>query len=338
MEFAVQQERPKRKRNIGPIMSLDTSLDETNYDAFDPPIPEECLESNIDKTPYKWTASTVSSGRCNAANIMPLRPRPQKRVRNKKEPIDIWTNFFTDDMITTVLNNTNKKIMALIEQLPEEVHSNDKYTYLREVTKEELLAFFGISYARGLLGQNFLKLRRLFSVDVGHPIFSASMSFNRLVFIKAMISFDDANTRQERWRTDRFAAFREIFEEFNKCCAKNMSPDDYIAIDETLYPTRGGILFNTYNKDKPAKYGLNLRSLGSSRHPYIYYTVPYTGKLVEVTEGHIKDTLTLVIRIIEGYEQHGYSLKGTNISMDCYYTSIPLAEWLYDKNITCIGR
>ena len=42
-------------------------------------------------------------------------------------------------------------------------------------------------------------------------------------------------------------------------------------------------------------------------------------------------------RIVEGYEQHGYSLKGTNISMNRYYTSIPLAEWLYDKNITCIG-
>ena len=88
VEFVVQEERPKRKRNIGRIMSLDTSLDETNYDAFDPPIPEECLESNIDKTPYKWTASTFSIGRCNAANIMPLHPRPQNRVHNKK-PINI---------------------------------------------------------------------------------------------------------------------------------------------------------------------------------------------------------------------------------------------------------
>ena len=42
-------------------------------------------------------------------------------------------------------------------------------------------------------------------------------------------------------------------------------------------------------------------------------------------------------RIVEGYEEHGYSLKGTNISMDRYYTSIPQAEWLYDKNITYIG-
>ena len=51
MEFAVQEERPKLEKNIGYIMSLDTSLDETNYDAFDPPIPKECLETNIDNTP-----------------------------------------------------------------------------------------------------------------------------------------------------------------------------------------------------------------------------------------------------------------------------------------------
>ena len=42
-------------------------------------------------------------------------------------------------------------------------------------------------------------------------------------------------------------------------------------------------------------------------------------------------------QIVEGYEQHGYSLKGTNISMDRYCTSIPLVEWLCDKNIACIG-
>ena len=93
MEFVVQEGRPKRKTNIGPIMSLDTSLDETNYDVFDPLIPKECLESNIDKIPYKWTASTLSSGRCIAANIMPLRPKPQKKVHHKKEPIDIWQTF-----------------------------------------------------------------------------------------------------------------------------------------------------------------------------------------------------------------------------------------------------
>ena len=86
---------------------------------------------------------------------MPLRSRPQKRVHNKKELIAIWTNFSTDDIITTVLNNTNKKVMTLIEKLPEEVRRNDKYTYLREVTKEERLAFL-VSYMQGAsLDKNF---------------------------------------------------------------------------------------------------------------------------------------------------------------------------------------
>ena len=73
--------------------------------------------------------------------IMPLRPRQQKRVRNKKELIDIWTNSFTDDMITTDLNNTNKKIMALIEQLPEEVRIMIKAHTLEQLQKKSFLLF-----------------------------------------------------------------------------------------------------------------------------------------------------------------------------------------------------
>ena len=57
--------------------------------------------------------------------------------------------FFTDDMITTILSNINK-FMNLIEQLPEEVCTNYKYTHLQEeVTKEELLAFL-VSQVQGV--------------------------------------------------------------------------------------------------------------------------------------------------------------------------------------------
>ena len=152
-----------------------------------------------------------------------------------------------------------------------------------------------------------------------------------------MIVFDDAASRSKHWKTDRFAAFCDMFERFNNNCAKNMAPDDFLAIDETLYPTRDGVSFKTYNKDKPAKYGLNFRSLGSWRHPCVYYTIPYTGK-PEVTDAHIKDSMTLVKKIVEGYETNGFNLSGTNISMDRYYTSIPIVEWLYEKKFFCIAK
>ena len=133
---------------------------------------------------------------------------------------------------------------------------------------------------------------------------------------------------------DKFSAFREVFEMFNKQYARNYSPNDFLDIDETLYTTRGSIGFKTYNKDKPAKYELNFRSLRSARKAYVYYTIPYCGKPEIITNAYIGDTLTLVKRIVEGYEQNSYPLRDSIISMDRYYTSIPLAKLLYSKHIT----
>ena len=92
MEFVIQEEKQLWK--VWSVMSLDTSLEKTNYDEFDPPIPNELLESNIDKIPYKWKASTVSSGRCSTANIMPLRPRQQIQYATKKKQSAYWQSFY----------------------------------------------------------------------------------------------------------------------------------------------------------------------------------------------------------------------------------------------------
>ena len=104
-----------------------------------------------------------------------------------------------------------------------------------------------------------------------------------------------------------------------------------------LYPTRRSIWFKKDNEEKPAKYGLNSRSLGRAGNTYDYYTIPHCGKPVAITDSYIEDFLTLVKRIVEGYKQNNYPLRVFNISMDRYYTSIPLAKRLYSKHITCVG-
>ena len=116
-----------------------------------------------------------------------------------------------------------------------------------------------------------------------------------------------------------------------------MSPDDYICIDQILYPTGGGVSFKTSSKEKPAKCVLEFRSLGSSIGSYICDTVAYPGKSVKLTQTYIKDMLIVMKHVFEGYEQHGYSLIGTDMSVDCYYTSISLAKWLYGKIIRAFG-
>ena len=147
-----QVERAKKKRVLVPIKSLDTALDENNYDSYNPAILEKVLKNEINKVTYQWTATTNSTGRVNAANVMPLRPGPQKRARNKLSPLDIWRQFFSNENIAEVLLYTNNKISNVRSELPDESLRNDKYSYINIITESELLAFFGFMYARGLLG------------------------------------------------------------------------------------------------------------------------------------------------------------------------------------------
>ena len=96
IEGVAPVERPKKKRNDGPITSLDTALDESNFISFDPQIPSPTLESEIDNVQYKWVVSTsLPSGRNNAANILPLPPGPRSGAKYKKVAVDIWNEFIT---------------------------------------------------------------------------------------------------------------------------------------------------------------------------------------------------------------------------------------------------
>ena len=70
-------------------------------------------------------------------------------------------------------------------------------------------------------------------------------------------------THSTPWQYDRFAAFRNIFEEFNKNCGKFLVPDDYLSLDEALDPTSTQISFKQFNPSKPAKYGMVYKSINA---------------------------------------------------------------------------
>ena len=81
---------------------------------------------------------------------------------------------------------------------------------------------------RGLLGQAHQGTNAMFREIFGNPVFGATLSKNRFRFLIAHISFDDHTSRPTRRQQNRFVAFREIFEEFNKNCGKFLVPDDSI--------------------------------------------------------------------------------------------------------------
>ena len=116
---------------------------------------------------------------------------------------------------------------------------------------------------------NHHNIELLFKSGIGPDIFGATMSQQRMKFLLAHITFDDKSTCKDWWPSDRFAAWRDIFEIFNKNCSKYVIPSEYLAINETLYPMRHQMAFRQYNKKKPHKYGLALTSISHPR--FLFY-------------------------------------------------------------------
>ena len=71
---------------------------------------------------------------------------------------------------------------------------------------------------------------------------------------------------------------------------------------------------------------------------YTYYTLPYAGKPEEITDDsqYVTGTDNYSKDLFEGLEQH-VNLQGRNISMDRYFTSMTVSEYLLDKRMTVVG-
>ena len=146
---------------------------------------------------------------------------------------------------------------------PEQLANNnlrDKYRYFMHHTDQlEMKAFFGLCYMRGLQKENYSDCDILWDDGIGHPIFAATMSKDRFKFLNRFICFDDRTTRIERTKTDKFAPFREFFEKWNERCSTVVNIGDYCTIDECLYSCRNRMPFKSYNPNKSAKYGINIK-------------------------------------------------------------------------------
>ena len=192
------------------------------------------------------------------------------KARNTEFPRSAFELFFTLDMVHNIVIYTNYKINQTI----------DLGTVIKECTVIEMSAFIGLILCRGLWKQNTFSINQLFSEKYGLPIYAATMSRNRFVFLLKHIPFDDERARDERWNEDRFAAIRELFESFNNEWLSCLVPGEYLSLDETLYPMRTQISFKQFNPSMTAKYGLLYKSINDARYPYTFIATPYCGKPV----------------------------------------------------------
>ena len=161
------------------------------------------------------------------------------------------------------------------------------------------------------------------------------MGGRRFSTILRNLTFDDRSSRDERRRGDKFCLIRE-FNSFDGNLRRHFAPSESVTVDESLLRFRGRCPFKMYLPSKPGKYGILFRTVADSTFRYMWKMWPYSGRPdqpdLSPPNVQLENVPTMVIFLVEDL-----SGTGGNVTLDRFFTSVPLAEELAADRLTMVG-
>ncbi|GBP21878.1 PiggyBac transposable element-derived protein 4 [Eumeta japonica] len=268
------------------------------------------------KNQHKWsTIPRDPRTRTGARNVLHIVPGPVGISKEFSEPKDLFHLFIPEEIIDIIVQYSNIEI-----NIKNNKYKTSKYT-TTQTSANEIKALLGLLIQFAALKSNHLPTRTLFDTLRSAKTYKACMSAERFDFLLGCIRFDDKNTRRERRESDRLAPIRDVWEKFIENCKKLYKPGSYITVDEQLVGFRGRCPFRMYIPNKPNKYGLKLVMIADSSTKYMCNAIPYMGK--NTNTGNEPLANYFVKELCKPYQG-----SNRNITMDNWFTSVPLAAEL----------
>ncbi|XP_048513985.1 piggyBac transposable element-derived protein 4-like [Athalia rosae] len=195
---------------------------------------------------------------------------------------------------------------------------------------EEIQSLFGLLYLAGTLKLSHEKTTDLWARDGTSPYFKAVMSEARFRQLLRALRFDDLDTRKERSQNDKLAPIREIVDHMNEKFLSLYSVHENVTIDEMMFSFKGRCSFRQYFPMKHS-YGIKTFAFIDSLNYYTSFTEIYTGKQPP-GPFFVDNTSKVVVQRI------AKSILGTgqNITMDNWFSSIPLIDELQTSHKTTV--
>ena len=238
----------------------------------------------------------------------PLKVKPM--YSGKKEMIDIFDIFFGPVIRANIIRKTNERLQNVRQNKP-----NLPQSVTCDLTDQEFKAFIGLLFARGVLNWGMKDVRSFWQSGEcgGSVIFGATMSRSRFQMLLTHLTFDKRSERARKKLYDKFIPIRALFQVIVEIFATVINSDDYLTIDETLYPSRGNFSFRNYIPNKPKKYGIKFQNLNAVNVPYIFASRVYAGKpSIVLPDGYYKS----------GKYSQNYSLKQMACLLLWYFSSL----------------
>ena len=239
--------------------------------------------------------------------------------------IDAFLKLIDEKMLDNIVMNTNKKIDVTKNQ-----YQRDRDA--QHVTKNELLALFGLLFLIGLNKGNHTGACELWTTDgTGIAMLRACMSNKRFSFLLRHLRFDDEETRCKRRKMDKLAPIRFFLDSFIANCKSSYALGQFVAVKK-LQVFQGQSSSSQNLPKKLAESGIKLFVLCDA---VSYFTSNLEVCCANQPDGPYQlsntpaDIVDRLVAPIEG--------SNRNLTIGSWYTSYSLAKALLEKKITCIG-
>ena len=314
-------------------------LEEAVLEAHDPPTaaPYVAYGARQAVTATWDTNFATNRRRTDRANLLTERAGVRGDARNVSNEVDAFKLFISDDMITEIAQRTTEKLeeekVRLQTTWSESTRQQKKHLY-SPVDHDEMAAFLGLNIMRGFYSD--LTMQQLFDTATGPSVFKATMGGGRFSTILKNLTFDDRNSRTERKKGDKFCHIRDLFNLLDENLRRHFAPSECVTVDESLVRFRGRCPFRMYLPSKPGKYGILFRTVADATFRYMWKIWPYSGRPEAPERSPPNVQLDGVPEMVKFLVQE-LSGTGRNVTLDRFFTSVPLAEELAADRLTMVG-
>ncbi|XP_047460931.1 piggyBac transposable element-derived protein 4-like [Mugil cephalus] len=276
--------------------------------------PEETFQSKSGH--LLWSPSPQN--RVTVENIIKMRPGPTRyatsRVNDIKSSFQLFLPVSIEGIILQMTNLKGKRVFG------------DTW---KEIDLVDLQAYIGLLILAGVYRSNSEATKSLWDAESGRPIFRATMSLQQFHVLSRVVRFDNKDTRPVRWRKDKLAAIRNIWDRWVERLPLMYNPGPEVTVDERLVSFRGRCSFKVYMPSKPGKYGIKIWAACDARSSYAWNMQVYMGKH-NTGKAEKKQGMRVVLDMTTG-------LQGHNITCDNFFTSYALGQELLKRKLTMVG-
>lgn len=239
-------------------------------------------------------------------------------------PYEFFTYFFTDDFLSTIKYES--------ELFATQTNVNKTLT----VSINELKRYIGILIYNSICIMP--NVRDYWSDHLGLSHVYTSLSQKRFEEIRRYLHFNDNSKMldKEHPNFDRLHKIRPLIDHLNNKFNSIPYPRD-LSLDEQLCATKARNFLKKYMPAKPHKWGFEFFVLCDSKgfsHQFEIYSGQENDKRFRLPhEPDLGASSNIVVRLTRNIERN----KNHRVYFDNFYSSIPLAAYLKENGILCLG-